>query len=67
MIQEMKRPLTTAEEERCKTGTPRQTIVTARTWNKTPDGLTIKMPTPEKLARIIDRETCGKAGHMHET
>jgi hypothetical protein len=41
MDQEMKHPMTVAEEEGWKTGTPRETIVVERIWNKKPDGLTI--------------------------
>ena len=53
MDQEMKRPMTAAEEKRCKTGTPRQTIAEERIWNKRPDGLAIKMPTPEKAGEFV--------------
>jgi len=45
MDQEMKLPVTAAEEERYKAGTPRETISEARIWNKRPVGLVIKMPT----------------------
>jgi hypothetical protein len=31
-----------------KAGTSRETIVEKRIWNKRPDGLAIKIPTPEK-------------------
>jgi hypothetical protein len=41
------------EEERCKTGNPRQTIVEERIWNKRPDGLAIKMPTLEKVGEFV--------------
>jgi hypothetical protein len=53
MDQEMKHPMTVVEEERWKTGTPRETIVVERIWNKRPDGLTIKMPTPGKLGELV--------------
>jgi hypothetical protein len=56
MIQEMQRPLTTAEEESRKSGNTWETIVEGRTWNNTegriwnkrPDGLGIEIPTSGK-------------------
>ena len=45
--------MTVTEEERCKTGTPRQTIVEERIWNKRPDGLAIKMPTVQKVGEFV--------------
>ena len=53
MDQEMKRTMTAAEEERCKAGTPRETIAEERIWNKRPDGLAIKMPTPERAGEFV--------------
>ena len=52
MDQEMKHPMTTTEEERCKTGTPRKTIVEERLCNKRPDGQDFKMFTLEKLGEF---------------
>ena len=51
MDQEMK--MTVTEEARWNTGTPRETIVVERMWNKRPVGLTIKMPTPEKIGEFV--------------
>ena len=45
--------MTVSEEERCKTGTPRETIVEERIWNKRPDGLAIKMSTLEKVGEFV--------------
>ena len=56
MDQEMKRPMTAAEEERWKAGTPRETIAVERSWNKRPDGLAIKMPAPEKIGKYVTLE-----------
>ena len=53
MDQEMKCPMTSTEEERCKTGTPRETITEEWIWNKRPDGLSIEIPTPEKDGEFI--------------
>ncbi len=53
MDQEMKRPMTSAEEERCKAGIPRETIAEERIWNKSPDGLAIEMPTSEKVGVFV--------------
>jgi len=53
MDQEMKRPMTEAEERRCKAGTPRKTITEERIWNKRPVGLAIKMPTSETVGEFV--------------
>ena len=45
--QEMRHPMTDAEEKRHKAGIPRKIIVEGRIWKKRPDGLTITIPTPE--------------------
>ena len=47
-VEEMKRPMIVTEKERCKSGTPRETIMEERIWNTRPDGLAITMPTLEK-------------------
>ena len=54
MDQEMKRPMTEAEEKRLKAGIPRETIAVERIWNKRPDGFAIKMPTTEKAGEIVN-------------
>ena len=41
MVQDMKHPMTEAEEKRYKTGIPRETMVEERIWNKRPNGLDI--------------------------
>jgi hypothetical protein len=48
MDREMKHLMTLTEEEKSEGGTPRQTRTVERIWNKRPDGLSIKMPEPEK-------------------
>ena len=53
MDQEMKRPMTEAEERRYKAGIPRETIAEERIWNKRPDGLAIKMPTSETAGEFV--------------
>jgi hypothetical protein len=53
MDQEMKHPMTEAEERRCKAGTPRKTITEERIWNKRPVGLAIKMPTSETVGEFV--------------
>jgi hypothetical protein len=51
--QELDRPITEAEENRHKAGTPMEKIAEERIWNKRPDGLAIKMPTTEKLGEFV--------------
>jgi hypothetical protein len=53
MDQEMKRPMTEAEERRYKAGIPMETIAEERMWKKRPDGLAIKMPTPETVGEFV--------------
>ena len=53
MDQKMKHPMTSPEEERWKPGTPKETIVVERIWNKRPDGLDIKIPSPEKICEFV--------------
>jgi hypothetical protein len=53
MDQEMKHPMTEAKEKRYKTGIPREEIVEERIWNKRPDGLVIKIPTPETVGEFV--------------
>jgi hypothetical protein len=45
--------VTEAEERRYKAGAPREAIAEERIWNKRPDGLAIKMPTPETVAEFV--------------
>jgi hypothetical protein len=54
MDQEMKRPMTEAEEKRLKAGIPRETIAVERICNKRRDGFAIKMPTTEKAGEIVN-------------
>jgi hypothetical protein len=53
MGQERNRPLTEAEENKHKTGTPKEKIVLDRIWNKRPDGFAIKMPTKTKAGELV--------------
>ncbi len=52
MCQGMKRHMTEAEEKRYRADIPRETIAEDRIWNKRPDGLAIKMPTPETVGEF---------------
>jgi hypothetical protein len=53
MDQEMKRPMTEVEEKGYKVDIPRETIEEERIWNKRPDGIDIKMPTPETVDEFV--------------
>ena len=53
MDQEMKHPMTEAEEKKYKAGIPKETIAEERIWKKRPDGLAIKMPTPETVGEFV--------------
>ena len=53
MDQEMKHPMTEAEEKRLKAGIPKETIVVERIWNKRPDGFALKMPTITKAGEFV--------------
>jgi hypothetical protein len=53
MDQEMKHPMQDAKEKKYKTGIPREAIVEERIWNKRPDGLVIKIPTPETVGEFF--------------
>ncbi len=53
MGQAKNRPLTEAEENRHKAGTPKDEIVLDRIWNKRPDGFAIKMPTETKAGELV--------------
>ncbi len=53
MDQEMKLPMTSTEERRYETVIPRETITEERIWNKRPDGLVIKMTTPETVGEFV--------------
>jgi hypothetical protein len=53
MDQEMKHPMTEAEENRYRTVTPKETLSEERIWKKRPDGLAIKMPTPETAGEFV--------------
>jgi hypothetical protein len=46
-------PLTEAEENKHKAGTPIEKIVQDSIWNRRPDGFAIKMPTKEKAGELV--------------
>ena len=53
MDQEVKCPMTQVEERRYKACIPRETITEERIWNKIPDGLAIKVSTPETVGEFV--------------